>query len=530
MSEITPNSLNSQNDIKNEKLFTWKNLLILLLSWFILAIIHNYLLFWFSNWPWIFIFSILFIITIFIHSKIFKLNLFFDFYIITFSLLLFSFFKMIRVWEILNFLNNIAIFFFYLFLVKIVIKSKLESFTSYDYFPWFIKTFFWWIMWIGIWIWSILKIGFNFPNFEKKKHILKGIFMSIPLIFIFSVLFSSADLVFQKFLNSFLNFDFLNFINVTDRLINISLLSLIIIWFLTYIFFQINWSLEINNQKKFQFDEKKHIEISIVLTIISILFFIFVILQIWYLFSWENYIISQWYTYSEYAKKWFVELAFCVFIVFILLWKIDEYLYWHQKVTSNLYKTLATILISLTILILFSALYRLWLYENAYWFTEIRFYGYLFIIILFCSLSITLFKILFFVKEWIFISINLYFYFLWLIFANIFNPEAFITQYNTNKIYSSSLRTDFFYIWERSFDAIDNILSSYWKANKKDKTMMEKKICNMIRTLQERNTDWRGYNYAFSHADKVLLPFHTQLNCSNNVFITNPKNTSELHE
>lgn len=508
----------NQNNNENEKknIFSLKELWIIFWFWVFLWVVHNYLMYWFSNWIWTPIFTFIFLISIYIVSYLLNIKLNKNFYLISFTILILSIFKMIRVWSILNNLNTIGIFLLYILLFKIIIKEKFREIKAVDYFPWFIKTIFWAILWIWIWLWSLIKLWIKLPKLDNKVHIIKWILMSLPLIFVFSMLFSSADLVFNKILSNILDLNILDLFDFNWRVINFLFFWIIFIWIFTYIFFQIRTFSEKTNEKELVYDDKKHIEINIVLWLTSILFLVFVVLQIWYLFSSENFIISQWYTYSEYARKWFTELSFIAFIVFILLWKIDEYLYWHKKKSSDTYKILATILISLTILVLFSAIYRLWLYENAYGFTEIRFYGYIFIAILFSSLLVMLYKVLFFIDEWLFIIINLYFYLIGIIFSNIFNPEAFISNHNTNKMYRWSISTDFSYIWWMSSDAIDSMLSSYLKAKEEQKTSMEWQFCKMIEKLEEKNIDWRAYNYSNSHAYNLLLPMKTKFNCKNN--------------
>lgn len=502
---------NTENEKKN--IFSLKELLIILWFWVLLGWVHNYLTYWFSNWVWISIFTFIFLVSIYIIAHLLNIKLNKNFYLISFTILILSIFKTIRAWSILNNLNSIWIFLLYILLFKIIIKEKFKEIKAIDYFPWFIKTIFWIILWMWIWLWSLIKLWIKIPKLDNKAHIVKWVLMSLPLIFVFSILFSSADLVFNKMITNIFDLNILDFFDFSWRVLDFLFFWAIFIWAFTYMFFQIRKFSEKSDEKELIYDDKKHIEINIVLWLTSILFLLFVILQIWYLFSWDNYIISQWYTYSEYARKWFTELSFTAFIVFVLLWKIDEYLYWHKKNTSNTYKILATILISLTILILFSAVYRLWLYENAYGFTEIRFYWYVFITILFSSLLVMLYKLLFFINEWLFIIINLYFYLIWVIFSNTFNPEAFISNHNTNKMYRSSISTDFSYIWWMSTDAIDSMLTSYLKAKDEDKISMQWQFCKMIEKLQENKNDWRLYNYSNSHAYKVLIPLKSEFNC-----------------
>lgn len=504
-------------EIKENKL-SIKELFIILLSWIFLWLLQNYFLFW-TNLNWIsFLIFMLFYYLVFAFLSI-KLNIKITNKVITVwaLVILISIFKLLRAWETITLFNNLSIIFLNLLIIVLILKENFEKIKLSDYILWYINIIFWSLFWLLIWLENLISTKCTLKLnmlWWKWNNIFKWILMTIPLIFIFIQLFSSADIIFKNILDSVFNFDFLLNINIWIRLINILIFIAIFTWIFTYLLTNYKNKKE-EIELETTFDDKKHIEINIMLFSIVVLFLFFIILQINYLFAWEQIFLNQWYTYSEYAKKWFIELIITAVIVSILLWKIDDYLYSHKKISdSKIYKLLSSSLIILTIVILISAFYKLYLYINAYWLTETRFYSYMFIVILWISLLMLLVKMYKFIKEWHFIIIVFSFYLAWLLISNIINPESFISDHNLNKIYKWRLSTDYSYIQKRSSDAIDNVIVAYKRQSWDDRDSIRQNLCDILKKSKNDLTNWKNMNYSTYKAYKKLLPLESELNCT----------------
>lgn len=503
-------------EMKENKL-SIKELIIILFSWILLWLLQNYFLFWTNlNWISFFIFIIFYyLVFIFLAIKL-DIKIPNNVILIWSLVILISIFKLFRAWWTITLFNNLSIIFLNLLIIVLILKEKFEKIKLIDYLSWYINIIFWSLFWLLIWLENLISTKWTIKLsilWWKWNNILKWVLMTIPLIFIFIQLFSSADVIFKNILDSIFNFDFLLNVNIWIRLVNILIFIAIFTWIFTYLLTNYkNKKEEVELENTF--DDKKHIEINIMLSSIVILFLSFIILQINYLFAWEQIFLNQWYTYSEYAKRWFVELIITAVIVSMLLWKIDDYLYFHKKNSdSKTYKFLSSALIILTIIILVSAFYRLYLYINAYWLTETRFYSYMFIVILWISLLMFLIKIYKFIKEWHFIIIIFSFYLVWLLISNIINPESFISDYNLNKTYKWRLSTDYSYIQKRSSDAIDNIILSYKKQSWEDKDTIKQNLCDILKKSKNDLSNWKNMNYSTYKAYKKLLPLESELNC-----------------
>jgi hypothetical protein len=509
---ITPEIIPEKKHIP---IFSLRELFVILGFWIFLGLAHNYLMFRLEDGISIPIFALLFLVSLYSIARILKITLNKNMFVVWGAIFIFSLFRAVRVGSMLTFFNTVAIYFTSFLLLTLVVKQHFENIRLENYFFWFIKIVLGSFAGIGIWIKDFTSMWVKPVATEKNLHILKGVLMAIPLIFVFTLLFASADLVFQTFLNNLFAFKVIDLINASERLINIVFFSIVFIGVLTFISYAVRTSQK-QEETETVIDDKKHIEINIMLSFVALLFLIFIVVQIGYLFGGEQMILSGGHTYADYATRGFQELSIIALIVFVLFWKIDHYLYAHKKPSNSLaYKWLASLIVCFTILILFSAFHRLWLYETTYGYTETRFYGYVFIIILGFSLIITLYKILEFFKEWHFLISILSLYGLALLVCNIISPESFIAESNTIKTYRGSLRMDSSYIGGRSEDAVDNMLKTYNTLALDKKKDMNLQFCNMIARLKKEYS-WQEWNYSRLHAWEVLSMRERDFNCSEN--------------
>lgn len=508
-------------------IFSLRELLIFLGFWVFLWVAHNYLMYNLSDGVSIPLFAVLFLSSLYSVARILKIAINRNMYIVWVGIFVFSLFQSIRVGGMLTSFNTFSIYFTSLLLLTLLIKERFEDIKMGDYFEWFIKITFGSLVGSVVWLKNLMSFGIKLTGSGKNIHILKGVLMAIPLVVIFTLLFSSADIVFQTFLNNLFAFRVFDLIRAGGRLINVGFFSLAFIGLFTFVASIIRTAKKEDiTVKDIVVDDKKHIEINVMLSFVSLLFLVFMLVQASYLFGSEQVILSTGHTYAEYATKGFQELSIIAIIVFFLFWKIDHYLYAHKKPSnSRIYKWLSSLIVFLTILMLFSAFHRLYLYETTYGYTEVRFYGYVFIIILWLSLLITLYKIQSFIKEGHFLISIISLYGAALLVCNVINPESFITESNTIKTYRGSLRMDSSYIWGRSEDAIDNMIKTYDTLAPDKKKEMESQFCNTLRKLGKEYS-WQEFNYSKYHAWNVLSVREKEFNCTTSDYL-HPGNLME---
>ncbi len=277
--------------------------------------------------------------------------------------------------------------------------------------------------------------------------------MAIPVLFIFLLLFSSADLIFQKYVSGLINIDIET--ETIFRSVLVLITTLVYIGAYSYSF------REKENQISAQQNNKNHsvgrIENSILLGSVNVLFFIFILVQITYLFGGESNISAQGFTYAEYARRGFFELIAVAVISLLLLLAAEKYVV--KKETGHMlgFKILSAALVIQVILIMASAFTRLSLYEEAYGFTTLRLYSHAFIIFLAIVFCLLLYKIYRDKREdafafRVFVSIALF-----LTAMNFLNPDAFIARRNIER-FAATGKLDIYYLSRLSDDAIPDTI------------------------------------------------------------------------
>ena len=111
-------------------------------------------------------------------------------------------------------------------------------------------------------------------------------------------------------------------------------------------------------------------ECLVVLVALDALFAAFVVIQAAYLFGGLDTLATTGMTYAEYARRGFFELLAVAFLVAGLILGLEALV----TRRSRAYVVAAIVLVGLTIVVLGSSLLRLRLYQEAYGWTELRFY------------------------------------------------------------------------------------------------------------------------------------------------------------
>jgi hypothetical protein len=414
---------------------------------FVLGLIFDYFFYKSLLGISVLLYSCFILIGLLILSLIYKKKLNKSIIFITVPLLFFSTMVFVRSSTMLTFLNIIMSLYLLLMIANLDTGQKIQNYLLIDYFKIFLLPF--------RFVENLIKFtsGINelWGKTKKQKFfhsIIRGILISIPILIIFLILFSSADLVFRKYL--------LNLININTetiyRSIIVVIITLVFIGAYYYIFKRSNSIFKIKKiiKKTFSFGI---IEVSVVLGLINLLFLIFILVQMTYLFGGEKNIIVHGFTYAQYARRGFFELITVAVISFLIIFIMEKYVFRKDENHTLQFKTLSGLLVILVILIMVSAFKRLLLYENAYGFTVLRLYSHIFIIWLAAVFILLLYKIFINRRENIFIIYFLTSVILFLMFVNLLNPDAFIAKQNIQRYYNTG-KLDVFYLTQLSDDAI----------------------------------------------------------------------------
>ncbi|MBI2023945.1 DUF4173 domain-containing protein [Candidatus Giovannonibacteria bacterium] len=301
----------------------------------------------------------------------------------------------------------------------------------------------------------------SFCGVNKDRKVLSqvamGIIITIPVLFIFLLLFSSADLIFQKYLSDLINIDIES--ETVFRCVLIFILTLIYIGAYSYIFRKAENKIAADQNKNNNVYRVGQIESNILFGSINVLFFIFIIVQLAYLFGGESNISAQGFTYAEYARRGFFELIAVAIISLLLLLITEKYVARKETDHELGFKILSAALVVQVILIMASAFTRLSLYEEAYGFTTLRLYSHAFIVLLAIIFCLLLYKIYIDKRENTFAFRVFILIVSFLAVMNFLNPDAFIARRNIER-FAATGKLDFMYLDSLSDDAVPDIINA----------------------------------------------------------------------
>lgn len=219
------------------------------------------------------------------------------------------------------------------------------------------------------------------PSKYNFLPILRGLVIAIPVVMIFASLLASADVVFGKRLDDFIEaFKLENLPEYIFRIIYI----LVIAYGLVGIFLHASTE---SKDEKLVGEEKPlvppflgFIESSIVLGSVVALFAAFVVIQFQYFFGGTTNINVEGFTYAEYARRGFGELVTVAFFALMMLLTLISVTKRETESQRKIYSGLGIALVALLLVMLVSAYQRLNLYEAAYGFSRLRTYTHVFLI------------------------------------------------------------------------------------------------------------------------------------------------------
>jgi len=346
------------------------------------------------------------------------------------------------------------------------------------------------------------------------KSVIRGIFLSLPILILFLILLSSADLVFKDYVDAIFH------PNVSPVTIFrwglIGFVSSLFLGAYAYIFMPSSETIKRAENSKASFSLGT-LESSIILGSISFLFFIFLIIQLTYLFGGSGHITSTGHTYAEYARKGFFELIAVATVSLILILNIKKNTKFRTLYQSIVFKWICGVLIAEVMVIMLSAHMRLNLYESAYGFTSLRLLSHIFIFWLAVAFSLLLLHIIKEDKENIFahrlfVSILCFF-----ALINIINPDKFIAQRNIDR-FNSIGKIDTTYLGTLSEDAVPAISRLLDSPNADVKKNAANILYRRRQNIGEESSRWQSANLSRQSAKNILDSKSERID-ENNTFI-----------
>jgi hypothetical protein len=214
--------------------------------------------------------------------------------------------------------------------------------------------------------WQLTRLARSEPQhlgrLDRLTPYAAGLGLSLPLLAVFAILFSSADEVFGHAMREAFGPDTLR--ELPGRVV----LAVVVAWIaagaLTLLWRVAPPAPDLPRPLRRE-------TATVLLIAVDVLFALFVAIQITYLFGGTDTVRAAGITYSAYARRGFFELVAAAIIVAVLLFGADLLVERGRRIHLGP----AVVLVALTGVILVSALYRLDLYQRAFAWSELRFHA-----------------------------------------------------------------------------------------------------------------------------------------------------------
>lgn len=340
-------------------------------------------------------------------------------------------------------------------------------------------------------------------KYETLNRILIGLLISLPLIVGIVYLLASADKVFGELVSNIPNF-FKN-INILDLLFRIIIVLFISITSFSYIWsilndkFKNSYSPEENKSDNHVWDS---IIVTTVLILINTIYIFFVTIQFKYLFGGVSYSNL---TYAQYARRGFFELILVTLINLCILLCDINFTQTANKISNCLIKILNSVLIGCTIVMLYSAHFRMSLYEKAYGYTYLRVLTQAFMVFILALLVTAIFKV--YRKDIKLVKVYIIFTIIFYVAINYLNIDSVISEKNIS-LYSKGIKKiDVQYLDSLSYDSVPALVKLINSRDRKVAFEAENYLYLKKRELL-KSSPWQSFNISKNTAKEILIKYN----------------------
>lgn len=329
------------------------------------------------------------------------------------------------------------------------------------------------------------------------KRVFKGIAVTVPCLFFLVLILSSADAVFLKGTGSFYNqiMHLMNFGIILKTIYGVAVgLYLFGLMYIVYA----PKNEEITSSIKTR--EGDLAILNILLISILTIYTVFVFIQFRYLFAGAQ--LPYGLSYTEYARKGFFELLFLSGLNIILILITVKLIRVKQGLWAKVTKYLCDYLCLVTIILLTSSFYRMWLYSSDAGLTRLRLLVFGFLIFEAIGLIVTFFYINKpnFNIVAVYLSIGLVYY----LALNIVPLDSLIAKNQIDR-YFNNQKQGIEYVMTLSPDAasqINRLLKSE-KVDERTKQLAKIYFIELENNFNNADQGWQGYNLSINRGRKI---------------------------
>lgn len=330
------------------------------------------------------------------------------------------------------------------------------------------------------------------------RKIVAGIIVSVPFLIIFSLLFKSADPIFEVKLADFLAI-------IWKPEIWLRFATIIVIWNLLCGYLRRTGkvtSLQSYIDRKKPNQSFDGVIVFVFLLLNNLLFFAFILIQLEYLFGGSDVIRNTSFTYADYVHRGFYEFWATVVLVSVIIVCTGRKLKDQSGVIRSMVGISWIVMIGQTFVMIASGFKRIMAYEEAYGYSYFRILVGLFLLFMASVFVMFIFKIAQRkTLAWL-ISCALCLAFVFLIFVSTFSIDRFIAEKNVTRYLQQDKELDLDYLGSLSTDAYYEIERLAIETDDKNVKRQANKILKKMRDEAEENLQhWPSWNRSLSKTD-----------------------------
>lgn len=342
--------------------------------------------------------------------------------------------------------------------------------------------------------------------------VVRGILVAVPVLAFFTALLSSADVVFARRVQDFVElFRLENLPEYIFRTIYILIMAYMLAGALLHAARKSADERLLGLEKPLLTPFFGFTEAAIVLGSVVALFALFVAVQFQYFFGGQSNITAEGFTYAEYARRGFGELVSVAFFSLLLFLGLGTVVRREHKIQHRIFAGLGVALTALVGVMLISAFHRLVLYESAYGFTRLRTYTHVFIIwlglLLVATVVLDVLR-----KQRAFALAALIAALGFALNLSLLNVDAFITRSNIARA-QAGFDLDVGYLAVLSADATPVMVGLYQSPALSDATRMRVGAALACKLHYDAapEPNWRAFNLSRWQSQRALEPLASDL-------------------
>lgn len=240
-----------------------------------------------------------------------------------------------------------------------------------------------------------------------------------------------------------------------------------------------------------------------VLFVINLVYLLFSVIQFSYLYGGDRHALPAAFTYAEYARRGFFELVAVTIINLSILLSSMKFVNKDNQTQYTVVRSFLSLLVVFSLNMLFSAHFKMSLYEAAYGLTYLRIFVHYFLGLLLVLFLLAFCNIRFrkppLVKAYIVVSLVFY------TALNFINTDKIIARNNIN-MYLQTGKLDVYYLQNLSYDAIPEML----RLAKDNNPEIARQVQNYLLTLKQdlsKEETWASLNYSRAKANSTLAKY-----------------------